>query len=61
MISGKGVLVIMSIGAAGVVYIVHYQQVRDKKEMHKGVIRDRERVAAKKKAGTSSSSSSGPL
>ena len=51
----------MSIGAAGVVYIVHYQQVRDKKEMHKGVIRDRERVAAKKLAGTSPSSSSGPL
>jgi hypothetical protein len=58
MISGKGLLIAMTIGAAGVVYIVHYQQIRDKNEMHKGVIRDRERVAAKKLAKQSSTSSS---
>ena len=58
MISGKGILMIMTVGAAGVVYVVHYQQVRDKREMHKGVIRDRERVAAKKLAIQSSESSS---
>ena len=56
MISGKGVLIAMTVGAAGVVYIVHYQQIRDKNEMHKGVIRDRERVAAKKLAMQSNSS-----
>jgi len=58
MISGKGILAMITIGAAGVVYVVHYQQVRDKREMHKGVIRDRERVAAKKAMQSSSSSSS---
>jgi len=31
-----------------VIYAVHYQQNRDRREMHKGVLKDRERVAAKK-------------
>jgi len=33
---------------AGIVYIVHYQQSRDRREMHKGVERDKERLKLKK-------------
>lgn len=32
----------------GIVYIVHYQQSRDRREMHKGVERDKERLKLKK-------------
>jgi len=32
----------------GIVFIVHYQQSRDRREMHKGVERDKERLKLKK-------------
>jgi hypothetical protein len=32
----------------GIVYIVHYQQSRDRREMHKGVERDKERLKLKR-------------
>ena len=46
---GKSVLFAVGLSVAGVVFAVHYQQTWEKAEMHKGVIRDRQRVAAKKK------------
>jgi hypothetical protein len=48
--SGKGIFVTISVAAATVIYAVHYQQTYDKAEMHKGVLRDRERRAKKKTA-----------
>ena len=45
--SATGVLATVSAAAAIVVYAVHYQQTRDRNEMHKGVIRDKERRKAK--------------
>ena len=44
----RGFLAMMIASSLVVVYAVHEQQTRDRKEMHKGVIRDRERVEAKK-------------
>lgn len=38
----------MIVSSLVVIYAVHYQQSRDRREMHKGVIKDRERVEAKK-------------
>ena len=43
--SGKHILVAVTLSAAGVIYAVHYQQKWEKAEMHKGVIRDKERMA----------------
>jgi len=47
--SGKRVLFGVTVAAAGVIYAVHYQQTFDRTEMHKGVLRDKARQAAKKK------------
>jgi protein PET117 len=44
---GKGVFGFMTVAAAGVIYVVHWQQENDKAEMHKGVLRDKERRRAK--------------
>jgi hypothetical protein len=55
--SGRGLLVSVSVSACVVIYAVHYQQTRDRTEMHKGVLRDMERrLAAKRKAGAKSES-----
>jgi hypothetical protein len=48
MISGKTVLGAVAVGVGIVVYAVHIQQIREREEMHKGVIKDRERALAKK-------------
>lgn len=45
---GKAVLLTVTAAAAVVVYAVHYQQVYEKTEMRKGVLRDIERLEAKK-------------
>ena len=45
--SGKGILIFMSVGAAAVIYAVHYQQTWEKTEMRKGVLRDIERQKQK--------------
>ena len=45
---GKGVLVSVTLAAAGVIYAVHYDQVRQQTEMKKGIERDRLRVENKK-------------
>jgi hypothetical protein len=46
--SGKHVLGAVTLCAAGVIYAVHYQQTWEKAEMHKGVLRDKERIAKNK-------------
>jgi hypothetical protein len=48
MARGKVVLAAVTVAAAVVVYAVHYQQVFEKTEMKKGVLRDIERLEAKK-------------
>eukprot|EP00601_Ochromonadales_sp_CCMP2298_P008451 CAMPEP_0173195404 /NCGR_PEP_ID=MMETSP1141-20130122/15034_1 /TAXON_ID=483371 /ORGANISM="non described non described, Strain CCMP2298" /LENGTH=73 /DNA_ID=CAMNT_0014119925 /DNA_START=137 /DNA_END=358 /DNA_ORIENTATION=- len=53
----KVLLGVVTVGAAGVIAVVHYQQVRDRTEMHKGVLRDKERLAARKRARAESSTS----
>jgi hypothetical protein len=45
--SGKGVLIAVSLTASVVVYAVHYQQKWERAEMHKGVLRDKERIKAR--------------
>ena len=47
----KGRLVLGAViaGVAGVISVVHWQQVRDKVEMKKGIERDKIRVAEKSK------------
>lgn len=40
---GKVVLGTVTLAAMATVAFVHYQQDRDRKELHKGVIRDKER------------------
>jgi hypothetical protein len=67
--SGKGILAFMSVGAAVVIYAVHYQQTWEKTEMRKGVLRDIERQrqkgegrsAAAAAANASSSHDSGKI
>jgi len=46
----RGALALASVSGAvlAVVAVVHYQQERDKREMHKGVIKDKERLAIKR-------------
>jgi len=46
---GKLLLAAVSVGVAGVIALVHYQQIRDRREMHKGVTRDIERQEAKRR------------
>jgi len=48
MSGGKVALFAVSAAAMGIVYLVHYQQERDKREMHKGVIKDKERLEMKR-------------
>ena len=44
----------MTLAAAGVIYAVHYDQVRQQTEMKKGIERDRQRVETKKQQNNSS-------
>jgi len=46
---GAYALLLVSVGALGVVSYVHYLQVKEKKEMHQGVINDIERLRRKRK------------
>lgn len=52
-IRGKFVLGTVTIVVTGIVYLVHYQQLRDRKEMHKGVQKDIERIKLKKQQSLS--------
>jgi len=45
---GKALLISMTVAVAGVMAFVHYQQVDERKRMHKGVERELERMKAKK-------------
>jgi hypothetical protein len=46
--SGKLVLGIVTVAVGVVVYAVHQQQIDERREMHKGVIKDKERALAKR-------------
>jgi hypothetical protein len=48
---GKMILIGVTAVTAVVVVAVHYQQQRDRNEMRKGVLRDIERIEAKRSAG----------
>lgn len=47
---GKKLLIGVTAVTAVVVAVVHYQQQRDRNEMRKGVLRDIERIEAKRSA-----------
>ena len=47
--SGKGTLATVTLAAAAVIFVVHYEQVRQQNEMKKGIARDKLRVENKKK------------
>eukprot|EP01033_Poteriospumella_lacustris_P007756 gene7756-5577_t len=47
---GKPLLLGTIVVVSGIVAVVHYQQVDEKKRMHRGVERDIERLKAKKLA-----------
>ena len=49
---GKGVLIAVTLAAAGIICAVHYDQVRQQTEMKKGIERDRQRVETKRQQAT---------
>lgn len=47
---GKSTLFATAVVVSGIVFVVHYQQIYDKTEMHKGVLKDMARLEAKKQS-----------
>jgi hypothetical protein len=46
----RAVLAVITVAVAGVVVGVHWDQTRERREMHKGVLRDIERQQAKQQS-----------